>query len=69
MHGHVCHMLGVCLPKKVLYGQVNGRGVVGWPQKSWNNVLSDTQSLNMTGPHSDAQNKSAWKAHTVITRT
>ena len=58
------------LPKKVLYGQVKGGGVVGRPQKIWNDVLlSDTQILNITCPHSDAQNKSAWKAKTVIART
>ena len=32
-------------------------------------LLSDTQSLIITRPHSDAQNKSAWKAKTVIART
>ena len=67
------------LPKKMLHGQVKGRGVVGRPRKIWNDVLlSDTQSLNITSPHSlvqhlqdvhsDAQDKSAWKAKTVIAR-
>ena len=27
--GHVCRMPDIKLPKKVLYGQVKGRGVVG----------------------------------------
>ena len=54
----------------MLYGQVKGRGAVGRPRKIWNDVLlSDTQSLNITRPHSDAQKKSAWKAKTVIART
>ena len=35
----------------------------------WNTVLlSDTKSVNNTCPHSDAQNKSAWKAKTDIER-
>ena len=37
------------------------RGVVGRPWKSG--------TMNATSPHSDAQNKSAWKAKTVIART
>ena len=49
-------------PKKVLYGQVKGRGVAGPPRKICNDILlPDTQSLNITCPHSDAPNKSAWK--------
>ena len=67
---HVCRRPDTRLPKKVLCGQVKDRGVVGRPRKIWNDVLlSDTQSLNITRPHSDAQNKSAWKAKTVIART
>ena len=68
--GHLCRMPDTRLPKKVLYGQVKGRGVVGRPREIWNDVLlSDTQSLKITRPHSDAQNKSAWKEKTVIART
>ena len=48
-------MPDTCLPKLVLYGQVKRRGFVGRPRKIWNNVLlSDTQSLNIARPHSDA---------------
>ena len=69
-YGHVCRMPDTRLPKKVLYGQVKGKGVVGRPRKIWNDVLlSDTQRLNIRRPHTDAQNKSAWKAKTVIART
>ena len=68
--GHVCRMRGTRLLKKVLYGQVKGRGVVGRSRKIWNDVLlSDTQSLNITRPHSDVQSESAWKAKTVIPHT
>ena len=36
----------------------------------WNDILlSDTHSLNITRPYSDAQSRSAWKAKTVIART
>ena len=69
-YGHVCRMPDTRLPKKVLYGQVKGRGVVGRPRKIWNDVLlSDTHCLNIRRPHSDAQNRSAWKAKTVVART
>ena len=58
------------LPKKVLYGQVKGKRAVGRPRTIWNDVLlSDTHSLNIRRPHYDAQNKSAWRAQTVIART
>ena len=40
-----------CLPKGVLYGQVKGGGIVGWPRTPWNEVLlSDTQNVNMRSP-------------------
>ena len=43
-YGHVCRMPDTRLPKKVMYGQVKGRGTVGRPRKIWNYVLlSDTQ--------------------------
>ena len=49
--GHLCRMPDTRLPKKVLYGQVKGRVVVGRPRKIWNDVLlTDTQSLNITRP-------------------
>lgn len=69
-YGYVCRMPDTRLPKKMLYGQVKGRGVVGRPRKLWNDVLlSDTHSLNIRRPHHDAQNKSAFEAKTVIART
>ena len=47
-----------------------GRGGVGRLSKIWNDgLLSETQSLSATLFHSDAQNKSAWKARTVIALT
>ena len=56
----------IYMPKKILFGQVKGRGVVGRPRKIWNDVLwSDTQSLNIRRPYTVAQNKFAWKAKTV----
>ena len=69
-YGHVCRMSDTRLPKKVLHGQVQGRGAVGRPRKIWNDVLLfDTHSLNIRRPYTDAQNRSAWKAKTVIART
>ena len=51
-YGHVCQI--AC--KKVSYGTVKGRGVVGLPRKIWNDVLlSDTHSLNIRRPHCDAK--------------
>lgn len=68
--GHVCRMPDTHLPKKVLYGQVKGKGVVGRPRKMWNDlVLADAHSLNSRHPYVDAQNNSAWKEKTVIART
>ena len=48
-----------------------GLGVSGIGEGHTNTdvLLSDTQSLNISRPHSDAQNKSAWKAKTVIACT
>ena len=61
---HACMIIDCTdrLKAKVLLDGLNG--------KIWNDgLLSDTQSLNTTRPHSDAQNKSAWKAKTVIAGT
>lgn len=37
--GYVCRMSDIPLPKKVLYGQVNCRGVVGRSRNLWNDVV------------------------------